>query len=241
MAAKLQTADELAKPKNLVTKLSEILAEIGAVEKGGKNEKFNYSYIKEADVSNLIREAMGKKGVFCLPSVEEITEKEYTTSNNNTMHWVRVKVKYTLINADDPADRLEAIHYGDGSDSAEKGIYKALTGCHKYALLRIFCLGSEDDPENEKGHAAPTEEKYPAWSQPKAITSGASIALKIPFEEKDKYKAVLKAAGYRWHAESKTWRGTQPIPSLAKYQVTAQSSDEAPPPPGDEFVDYQDA
>ena len=32
----------------------------------------------------------------------------------------------------------------------DKGIYKALTGCNKYALLKALQLATGDDPENEK-------------------------------------------------------------------------------------------
>lgn len=205
--------------KTLAAKLCAILGEFAPVEKGGKNTAQNYKYVKEADVSDSARKLLAKHGVFCLPSVEDITEREYQTKNGATMNLVRVKVRYTFINADNPAELMAVIHFGDGSDSGDKALYKALTGCHKYMLMRTFCIGSEDDPEtnHEERGAISRPAQQPA-KQPQNIVRG-NFALRIPYSEKDTWKGVLRAAGYQWHAESKTWRGTQAIPELAQYQV----------------------
>lgn len=228
------------KALTLAAKLCAITADVRTVVKAGRNQQQNYSYVKEADVSDAVGASMSKHGVFCLPTVQEITEREYQTRNGNTMNLARVKVQYTFINADNPEEKYEAVHFGDGSDSGDKALYKALTGCHKYALMRTFCIGSEDDPET--GH----EERFSqsAARQPMPIPASSAgageYAVKIPFAEKDKWKGALRAAGYLWHAESKTWRGSQPLPELAQYQVdiAPQRKTEDPPPYGDDDIPF---
>lgn len=217
----LKTADEIAKPKSLAEKLCLIAGAATAIVKGGTNTFQNYKYVKESDVSDSMRTLLSKHGVFCLPSVEEITDREYETIKNNdkkVTHFIRVKVKYTFINAENPTETYETYHYGDASDTSDKAIYKALTGCHKYALMRTFCLGSDDDPETGGDERNSQTAKQPTPTKGAPAAEG-EYGYKIPFEEKDAWKGALRAAGYRWDGASKTWRGTQPIPGLLKYQV----------------------
>lgn len=155
---------------SLPAKLCAIMGEIGAVEKSGRNTAQNYSYVKEADVSESVRKLLSKHGVFCLPSVEEVQEHEIESRSGSKGVFVRVRVKYTFINSENPEDKLECQHFGDGSDYGDKGLYKALTGCHKYMMLRTFCLGSEEDPEKE----GKSDEGYRAKSAPVASSGGAN-------------------------------------------------------------------
>lgn len=229
-------------PLTLAARLAAVTADCRTITKSGRNQQQNYSYVKEADVSDKVGEAMSKHGVFCLPTVLDITEREYTTKHGTTMNLARVKVSYKFINSDKPEEFYETIHFGDGSDSGDKALYKALTGCHKYALMRTFCIGSDDDPET--GHEERGAASRPA-QQPKVIQStepqagAGEWAYKIPFEQKDQWKGILKAGGFRWDASSKTWRGTQPLPEIEHFQVSGPAPKDEPPQQDDEDPGYQ--
>jgi len=55
-------------------------------------------------------------------------------------------------------ESFSCIFYGDGSDSNDKAIYKAITGAQKYALMKTFLVATGDDPEQDR-QAEPMKEQ----------------------------------------------------------------------------------
>ena len=51
----------------LIKKLCEVMAEASYLQKKGRNEKFNYSYVTEADVVEILRDKLAKRNVFIFP------------------------------------------------------------------------------------------------------------------------------------------------------------------------------
>lgn len=150
----------------LAARICAIMSECKTIEKRGKNHSQGYTYVREADVADHVRDLLGKHGVACLPSVEHIDEREYKSAKGYAMRFVRVRVRYALINADNPEERYEIVHFGDSSDSGDKALYKAITGAHKYMMMRLFFIGADDDPENDRGQpAAPP----PPAPQPRVV------------------------------------------------------------------------
>ena len=52
--------------------------------------------------------------------------------------------------------------YQAKEDAGDKGIYKAIAGAQKYALMKVFMIPTGDDPEadegvDERNHKAPTK------------------------------------------------------------------------------------
>lgn len=123
--------------------------EMGTVRKGGKNEFDNYEYIKESDVSQKLQAILVKHNVFIFSSIEESTNKQVTSSAGKPNIFSRVKIKYTFVDADNPDDKFEVYSAGDGMDRGDKAIYKAITGAHKYFMIRNFSLGADDDAEKD--------------------------------------------------------------------------------------------
>ena len=221
----------------LAGRLCAILADCEAIEKKGFNSFHNYKFLREADVADVIRKLMAKHGVMCLPSTEEIAEREHVSNAGKKSYFIRVKVRYTFLNADNPEEKYEVTAYGDGIDGEDKGLYKALTGCHKYMLLRTFCLGADEDPENDQaGHqqAQPVRQAPPVQTLNLTAAddlppnyhgfqydedAGSTVAYRIPYEQKDRWKDALKAAGHRWNSQAKCWSGGGVITGLEAYQV----------------------
>jgi hypothetical protein len=147
---------------NLYQKLIAIMSEAGTMAKKGRNEHQRYDYVREADVSEKFQELLVKHGVFVFSSVDDVTERETTNAKGRTNTFATVHVTYTFVNADNPEEQFKVGAAGSGVDVGDKGIYKALTGAHKYFLIRNFNLGSDDDaevarpdekPERRTGHA----------------------------------------------------------------------------------------
>ena len=53
----------------------------------------------------------------------------------NLSFLVTVKIQVTFVDADS-GERFSSNFYGDGSDHDDKGVYKAITGALKYALMK---------------------------------------------------------------------------------------------------------
>ena len=135
------------KTKNLHQRLLAIMGEAGSMEKGGYNDFNKYSYIKESDVAKKFQDLLVKHGVFMFSSVEEAKSIQVQSAGGKPSILSTVKMLYTFVNVDDPEDDFKVYAAGDGMDTGDKAIYKALTGAHKYVLIRNFNLGSDEDAE----------------------------------------------------------------------------------------------
>ena len=127
-----------------------VMKEVGYVQKAGHNDFQNYKYATEADAIRAVRPAMVKHGLCMIPSVVDA----YMDEHGNT----HVNVLYRIF--DEDGNFLSFRGWGCGNDKnsrgvGDKGIYKALTGANKYALLKTFLMETGDDPEipneQEKG------------------------------------------------------------------------------------------
>ena len=165
--------DEL-KPKGLIAKLCEVMAEAGYIQKRGHNEKFNYDYATEADVVDALRDKLAARNVFVFPSIISAERKEHSKTNSGgTMFITDIMVKWTFLDGDS-GETQECVMPGCGTDTGDKGVYKAITGSSKYLFLKAFMLPTGDDPENEKADgktaratkAAPPKQSMPASTSP---------------------------------------------------------------------------
>ena len=119
-----------------------MMRDVGYVQKAGHNDFQNYKYATEADAIAALRPAMIKHGLCMIPSVESVEQDEWGNTN--------VLMHYRIL--DEEGNFLSFRAAGSGNDKnskgvGDKGIYKALTGASKYALLKTFMMETGDDPE----------------------------------------------------------------------------------------------
>jgi|GEM_PF-1835166 len=132
--------------KNLLSALQSAAMKVGYVQKKGRNEFQQYNYVTESDVVAQTREALLENDIVIIPSVDSVSHDEWGNTN--------ILVTYTVHHTAS-GESLTFRMAGAGNDRnskgvGDKGIYKALTGCNKYALLKALQLSTGDDPENEK-------------------------------------------------------------------------------------------
>lgn len=130
--------------------ISSVMAELESVTKDGKNAMQGYSFTSEAMVANTLRPLMAKHGLSLVPHNVLITNSSVVTTKNATMQRVQISATYLLLHKS--GESLTITVPGEGMDSLDKSIPKALTMCLKYALLQIFCVGRGDDPDDGKGY-----------------------------------------------------------------------------------------
>jgi len=126
-----------------------IMAEIEAIAKNRKNEAQGYKFRGIDDVYNELHPLLAKYKVFTVPEVLEEKDDTVTTAKGSTLFYRLLKIKYTFFAED--GSSVVAVVRGEGMDSGDKASNKAMAVAHKYALMQIFAIPTEDekDPEND--------------------------------------------------------------------------------------------
>ena len=147
--------DENSKTLNIYEKLLGIATDLETVAKNlevsmGKNGK--YKAVGEADVLRAVKPLEARYKVFSYPLNREICESgtiESVDYNGNVKKQLfeRIKVTYRFINVEKPEEYIDIISYGDGIDSGDKSVGKAMTYADKYALLKAYKIVTGDDPD----------------------------------------------------------------------------------------------
>jgi hypothetical protein len=141
---------------NISKKIIAVMRDVGYVQKAGHNDFQNYKYATEADAIAALRPAMIKHGLCMIPSVESVEQDEWGNTN--------VLMHYRILDEDGNFLSFRAAGSGNDKNSkgvGDKGIYKALTGASKYALLKTFMMETGDDPE------VPSQQEKESKPEPK--------------------------------------------------------------------------
>lgn len=125
---------------NIHQRIIGIMSEIDYVAKGDKTVNGQYRFVSHDAVTAKIHPLLVKYGVTVIPTVEEMTQEA-----NRTV----VKLLISIVNADCPSDNFTLRYVGYGIDGSDKGPGKAISYAYKYALLKLFCLETGDDPDND--------------------------------------------------------------------------------------------
>ena len=142
--------------KQILEALHKAASDVSYVQKKGYNDFQKYSYATEADVLEVVRPALLKHGLMMIPTIESVMHDEHGNTH--------ITVRYDVYH--ESGETLSFVMAGSGNDRnskgvGDKGIYKALTGCNKYAYLKALGLSTGDDPEIE------TKEEPKAKVEPK--------------------------------------------------------------------------
>ena len=130
--------------KNLHQKLIEVRKSVPYLKK--ENEGYQFKYVSSSQTLGAIREAMDKEGVLLVPNVVRatLTPKNAEQGQNFT----QLEMTFTWVNVEAPDDKISCGWYGQGLDSGEKGVGKALTYAEKYFILKFFNIPTDkDDPD----------------------------------------------------------------------------------------------
>ncbi len=184
------------------------MQEVAYIPKNGFNAFHKYHYATETDVSAALSKALMKYKVFMFSSVLERECKIYQTRTNKEAFLITVKLAVTFIDAES-GESFTGTFFGDGSDPDDKGLYKAITGAQKYALMKTFLVATGSDPE---------QETHP-------YNTTAHLAELLTRLEN---KAKQGTAAFRgsWRSLSSNQRSAirQHIPNLQKWAIEADQS-----------------
>jgi len=127
----------------VIRKLAQIMGDLPVLVPAGKNSHFGYEFIKDTQISGVIRPRMAKAGLMVIPDVLEESWVETKTSRGGSSFVTKMKIRFTVIDCD-TGDEISGTGMGYGDDSGDKGANKAFTAAMKYWLMKLFQIGGED-------------------------------------------------------------------------------------------------
>lgn len=139
--------------KNIDMAIDAIYSEIGYVQKEGQVSFGNtkYKFAGEAAFIAALRPVMKKHHVTVHVQDVQITQLSIG-------HYI-VTNKYVFVHAPSSTSR-EVCSAGEGKDTGDKAIPKAMTGAYKYALRQTFMIETGDDPDNTSSEELEEQFKF---------------------------------------------------------------------------------
>lgn len=126
--------------KNIYQKILEVMKNIEYLNKDDAVAFGNTKYkaMSEEKVTMTVRKELIKQGLVVFP-VEQTVFKEGNITTTNTT--------YKMVNTENPDEFIFLASSGQGSDTQDKGVGKAMTYSFKYMLLRTFAIPTGEDPD----------------------------------------------------------------------------------------------
>lgn len=160
--------------------MSSIIGDLGAIKKDQKNKFHNYNFRGIDQVYNAIHPLLAQYKVFLTFEVLSHETVERLSKKQETWQYSTVKVLYKFIASD--GSSVESISVGEGADTGDKSINKALSAAQKYLFLQMFCIPTEDkelvdseqdSPQFNKPYQAsktPTQSPQKHYQAPKPVS-----------------------------------------------------------------------
>ncbi len=137
--------------KSLASKLSEVMGEMRHVPKEGFNQSQRYKFVRESDVAEKASQLLAERGIWVEQTVLKSSRKPlYVAQSGMTMWITKVVMEFRFVDGESGEATAPRTFPGEGADSGDKGIYKAMTGAEKYFLLKSFFVSTGDDPEADE-------------------------------------------------------------------------------------------
>ena len=122
------------KVPDIFAKLHAIQSEMGAIGKANTNSFQNYKFRSVGQAMAALQPLLNKHGVILQPTYSDphIIEQEKGCGAT-----VLLRMQFVSV-SDGSAMLVSAV--GQGSDSGDKAVYKAMAGAFKYAVFQTFCV-----------------------------------------------------------------------------------------------------
>jgi len=110
-----------------------------------KGDRVLYRVVSHDTVIRETRPYFIEQGVLVVPTVI----RHERIGSNLTI----ITVSIEFINVDKTDDKIKVEYVGYGVDASDKGPGKAISYAVRYAILKVLCLETGDDPENDTDDA----------------------------------------------------------------------------------------
>lgn len=141
--------------RNIHQRLLAVRQQVTGLSKDGQsNFGERFKYVSSNNILGQLRPLLDAEGVMLEVRIvaHRMVHKWEAGMGERKEHLTELDVEFVWVNVDNPQDRIVSPWYGQGLDTGEKGVGKALTYAEKYFLLKQFSIPTdEDDPD--RGHA----------------------------------------------------------------------------------------
>ena len=184
--------------KLIFEKICAIQKEIDGIGKNEVNQMQHFNFRGIDTVYNHLHNLLAKHDVFSVSDILDERSEERQTKKGGMLIYRILKMKYRFYTSD--GSYVETVVIGEGMDSGDKASNKAMAIAHKYSMLQMFTIPTEDkkDPDAEThvvtGPPKKTQDpNKPTDKQRKAIFA---IANKIwPADTTNKLKDFCRGMG----------------------------------------------
>lgn len=133
---------------SLHAKLATIQGELGTITKDGYNSNQKYKFANEASFLDKLKPLTSAVGLSLVVSSEMTKYTPIEKEDGKFTFVAECNCSLTITDAS-TGENIIVTASGVGHDSGDKAIYKAMTGCSKYAYWKGFALATGDDPEGD--------------------------------------------------------------------------------------------
>lgn len=141
----------------ILSKLHSIQSRIEKMEKDGKNDFQNYNYLSETQVTVKMKHLLDEYKVMFIYNSQITDLQTWDNSKGVKQFLTAVQVSYEFVDVES-GEKISGVAAGQGVDSGDKGIYKAITGAIKYIYMKTFNIPTGDDPEKDnESYFTPTQ------------------------------------------------------------------------------------
>ena len=123
------------------------MADVQKIGKDRDNPTQHYKFRGVDDVYNSLHDIFAKHRVFTVPVVIDARHEERTSKSGGVLIYRIYTVKYIFYAED--GSSIEAIVMGEGMDPGDKAGNKALSVAHKYVLLQMLMIPTDDPKDSE--------------------------------------------------------------------------------------------
>ncbi len=167
----------------IYAKMADVMRDIDAIGKTRRNTQGSgYNFRGIDDLYNEVHGHLAKHGVFTVPTVLEDRSEERTSQKGAHLIYRILKVRYRFFTED--GSYVDAVMVGEAMDSGDKASNKAMAAAHKYALLQVFCIPTEElkDSEEDTYEVAPPDVEYDGSRDLKKALCQAASDAGVPKE-----------------------------------------------------------
>ena len=166
--------------------IGKAMGEIGAIGKDSRNEQQKFMYRGIDAVYNALNPVMSKYGLFICPEVQDMRREERTNKNGTVLIYTALTIEYTVYAPDGSNIALTVV--GEGMDTGDKSVNKAMSIAMKYAMFQLFFIPTEElkDPDAE------VHTDILPKSPGKAINALVETANKVPTKTESTQSPVIR-------------------------------------------------
>lgn len=204
---------DLKKPQ-IYSAMAAIMSEITAIAKEGRNPIQGYNFRGIDQVYNALHPLLAKHKVFLTFSVGELTREERPTKQKGVWVYSTLRVTYRFTAED--GSFVETLSMGEGADTGDKSINKAMSAAQKYAFFQMFCIptleegmidSEKDSPQFETQKQSPKKPNTISEAQRKRLYA---ITNNSEFTQDDVKKMLKEDYGFE-SSKDITWQKYEEI------------------------------